>query len=178
MSNIHKFVTDAAAKAKLKETSGIGTEATRANVLETLVKRGFVERKGKQIISTTTGRSLVKALPGDLTDPVTTARWEDHLSSIADGKLDPNKFMGAIQQMVREQLGKVTAGVSVSGGKSGGGSGGAKKVGPQCPDCKAATIILKTKTGKPFVKCEKCGSVWWPDRNDPKKLGSKWEARK
>ncbi|MHB8199623.1 MAG: DNA topoisomerase 3 [Acidithiobacillus sp.] len=178
MSNIHKFVTDAAAKAKLKETSGIGTEATRANVLETLVKRGFVERKGKQIISTTTGRSLVKALPGDLTDPVTTARWEDHLSSIADGKLDPNKFMGAIQQMVREQLGKVTAGVSVSGGKSGGGSGGAKKAGPQCPDCKIATIILKTKTDKPFVKCEKCGSAWWPDRNDPKKLGSKWEARK
>ncbi|AEM48035.1 DNA topoisomerase III [Acidithiobacillus ferrivorans SS3] len=132
MSNIHKFVTDATAKAKLKETSGIGTEATRAN----------------------------------------------HLSSIADGKLDPNKFMGAIQQMVREQLGKVTAGVSVSGGKSGGGSGGTKKVGPQCPDCKAATIILKTKTGKPFVKCEKCGSAWWPDRNDPKKLGSKWEARK
>lgn len=178
MSNIHKFVTDAAAKAKLKETSGIGTEATRANVLETLVKRGFVERKGKQIISTQTGRSLVKALPEDLTDPVTTARWEDHLSSIADGKLDPNKFMGAIQQMVRDQLGKVTAGVSVSGGKSGGGSGGAKKVGPQCPDCKTATIILKTKTGKPFVKCEKCGSAWWPDRNDPKKLGSKWEARK
>ena len=178
MSNIHKFVTAAAAKAKLKETSGIGTEATRANVLETLVKRGFVERKGKQIISTTTGRSLVKALPGDLTDPVTTARWEDHLSSIADGKLDPNKFMGAIQQMVREQLGKVTAGVSVSGGKSGGGSGGAKKAGPQCPDCKIATIILKTKTDKPFVKCEKCGSAWWPDRNDPKKLGSKWEARK
>ena len=178
MSNIHKFVTDAAAKAKLKETSGIGTEATRANVLETLVKRGFVERKGKQIISTQTGRSLVKALPADLTDPVTTARWEDHLSSIADGKLDPAKFMGAIQQMVRDQLGKVTAGVSVSGGKSGGGSGGTKKVGPQCPDCKTATIILKTKTGKPFVKCEKCGSAWWPDRNDPKKLGSKWEARK
>jgi DNA topoisomerase-3 len=86
--------------------------------------------------------------------------------------------MGAIQQMVREQLGKVTAGVSVSGGKSGGGSGGAKKGGPQCPDCKDATIILKTKTSKPFVKCEKCGSAWWPDRNDPKKLGSKWEARK
>ena len=178
MSNIHKFVTDATAKAKLKETSGIGTEATRANVLETLVKRGFVERKGKQIISTATGRSLVKALPGDITDPVTTARWEDHLSSIADGKLDPNKFMGAIQQMVRDQLGKVTAGVSVSGGKSGGGSGGAKKAGPQCPECKTATIILTTKTGKPFVKCEKCGSAWWPDRNDPKKLGSKWEARK
>ncbi|MHB1880704.1 MAG: DNA topoisomerase 3 [Acidithiobacillus sp.] len=179
MSNIHKFVTDAAAKAKLKETSGIGTEATRANILETLVKRGFVERKGKQIISTTTGRSLVRALPADLTDPVTTARWEDHLSSIADGKLDPVKFMGAIQQMVREQLGKVTANVSVAGGsKSSGGAGAKKKAGPSCPDCKTATIILKTKTGKPFVKCEKCGSAWWPDRSDSKKLGSKWEARK
>ncbi len=178
MSNIHKFVTDAAAKAKLKETSGIGTEATRANILETLVKRGFIERKGKQIISTTTGRSLVRALPADLTDPVTTARWEDHLTSIAEGKLDPAKFMGAIQQMVREQLGKVTAGVSVAGGKSGGSSGGTEKAGPVCPDCKTATIVLKTKTGKPFVKCGKCGSAWWPDRKDSKKLGSKWEARK
>ena len=179
MSNIHKFVTDPAAKAKLKETSGIGTEATRANILETLVKRGFIERKGKQVISTTTGRSLVRALPADLTDPVTTARWEDHLTSIADGKLDPAKFMGAIQQMVREQLGKVTSSVSVAGGgKSSGGAGAKKKAGPSCPDCKTATIILKTKTGKPFVKCEKCGSAWWPDRSDSKKLGSKWEARK
>ncbi|MBU2818537.1 DNA topoisomerase 3, partial [Acidithiobacillus ferrooxidans] len=56
MSNIHKFVEDPEAKKKLKETSGIGTEATRAAILETLLKRGFIERKGKQVISTQAGR--------------------------------------------------------------------------------------------------------------------------
>ena len=118
MSHIHKYVTDPAAKAKLKETSGIGTEATRANVLETLVRRGFVDRKGKQLISTPTGRALIAALPADLTDPVTTARWEDALSHIAEGKLDPARFEAAIRQMVKAQLSQVTAGVSVAGDSS------------------------------------------------------------
>ena len=85
MSSVHKLVTDPKIKARLKETSGLGTEATRANILETLLKREFIERKGKQIISTERGRLLVAALPEVLTDPGVTGLWEDALSEVASG---------------------------------------------------------------------------------------------
>ena len=85
MSSVHKLVSDPKIKARLKETSGLGTEATRANILETLVKREFIERKGKQIISTPRGRALVAALPPVLTDPGVTGLWEDALGEVAAG---------------------------------------------------------------------------------------------
>ncbi|UEO01118.1 DNA topoisomerase 3 [Acidiferrobacter thiooxydans] len=85
MSSVHKLVTDPKIKARLKETSGLGTEATRANILETLVKREFIERKGKQVISTLRGRALVAALPEVLTDPGVTGLWEDALGEVAVG---------------------------------------------------------------------------------------------
>ncbi len=85
MSSVHKLVTDPKIKAKLKETSGLGTEATRANILETLVKREFIERKGKTVVSTPRGRALVAALPPVLTDPGVTGLWEDALGEVATG---------------------------------------------------------------------------------------------
>jgi DNA topoisomerase-3 len=85
MSSVHKLVTDPKIKARLKETSGLGTEATRAAIIEVLVKRGFVERKGKTVLSTPAGRILVAALPPALTDPGVTGLWEDFLSEIAAG---------------------------------------------------------------------------------------------
>ena len=85
MSSAHKLVTDPKIKARLKETSGLGTEATRAAIIEVLVKRGFVERKGKTVLSTPAGRILVAALPPALTDPGVTGLWEDFLSEIAAG---------------------------------------------------------------------------------------------
>ena len=104
MSNIHKFVEDPEAKKRLKETSGIGTEATRAAILETLVARGYIVRKGKQILSTEKGRSLVEFLEAtlpDLVDPVTTARWEDSLSEVAEGSRSMDDFVGGIAGLVR-----------------------------------------------------------------------------
>ncbi len=85
MSSVHKLVTDPKIKARLKETSGLGTEATRASIIEVLVKRGFIERKGKQVLSTESGRILVAALPPALTDPGVTGLWEDFLSEVAAG---------------------------------------------------------------------------------------------
>lgn len=85
MSSVHKLVTDPKIKARLKETSGLGTEATRAAIIEVLVKRGFIERKGKTVVSTEAGRILVAALPPALTDPGVTGLWEDFLAEVAAG---------------------------------------------------------------------------------------------
>lgn len=85
MSSVHRLVTDPKIKARLKETSGLGTEATRASIIEVLIKRGFVERKGKQVLSTESGRVLIAALPPALTDPGVTGLWEDFLADVAAG---------------------------------------------------------------------------------------------
>lgn len=83
MTNVARFVKDKAIKKVLRETDGLGTEATRAAIIELLFKRQFLVRKGKQIHSTPLGRQLIKSLPALSTEPDLTARWESELASIA-----------------------------------------------------------------------------------------------
>ena len=84
------------------ERRGLGTPATRAAVIEKLVKGGFVERKGKQLLPTKDGINLVCVLPDTLTSPQLTAEWENNLTQIAKGKADPAAFMEGIEDMARE----------------------------------------------------------------------------
>ena len=83
------------------ERRGLGTPATRAAVIEKLVKGGFVERRGKQLIPTKDGINLVCVLPEALTSPKLTAEWENNLTQIAKGKADPDAFMGGIEEMAK-----------------------------------------------------------------------------
>ena len=84
------------------ERRGLGTPATRAAIIEKLVKCGFVERKGKQLIPTKSGIELVCVLPEVLTSPQLTADWENNLTQIAKGNADPDSFMTGIETMTRE----------------------------------------------------------------------------
>ena len=84
------------------ERRGLGTPATRAAIIEKLVNGGFVERKGKQLIPTKNGGSLVDVLPDALTSPKLTAEWENSLTQIAKGAADPEGFMQDIEAMARE----------------------------------------------------------------------------
>ena len=84
------------------ERRGLGTPATRAAVIEKLVKGGFAERKGKQLIPTQNGAALISVLPDMLTSPQLTAEWENNLTQIAKGKANPAAFMEGIEDMARE----------------------------------------------------------------------------
>lgn len=84
------------------ERKGLGTPATRAAVIEKLVKSGFVQRKGKQLIPTKNGNNLVCVLPDTLTSPQLTAEWENALTQIARGAAEPEDFMRGIEEMARE----------------------------------------------------------------------------
>ena len=84
------------------ERRGLGTPATRAAVIEKLVKGGFAERKGKQLIPTQNGAALISVLPDMLTSPQLTAEWENNLTQIAKGKAAPAAFMEGIEDMARE----------------------------------------------------------------------------
>jgi len=93
MANVHRFVNEASAKATLKENEGIGTEATRANIIETLKKRGFIKPNGKSVVSTPLGQEVIDLTPHALRDPVTTAQWEQRLEAIARGESTLDAFM-------------------------------------------------------------------------------------
>ncbi|EIE2750889.1 DNA topoisomerase III [Salmonella enterica subsp. diarizonae serovar 48:i:z] len=137
MTNAASFVTDAALKKVLKENAGIGTEATRAGIIDTLVKRGFLVREKKVLRSTPTGRDLVSALPSALTSPGLTALWEQLLDEVAAGRVSLEDFM-AKQNAWVVQL--------VSQGKSQPLAMQAPP-GPPCPVCGGRTAQRQGKNG-------------------------------
>ncbi|EOZ4485263.1 DNA topoisomerase III [Salmonella enterica subsp. diarizonae] len=137
MTNAASFVTDAALKKVLKENAGIGTEATRAGIIDTLVKRGFLVREKKALHSTPTGRDLISALPSALTSPGLTALWEQLLDEVAAGRVSLDDFM-AKQNAWVVQL--------VSQGKSQPLAMQAPP-GPPCPVCGGRTAQRQGKNG-------------------------------
>ena len=96
MTGIARFVEDPAIKKVLAETDGLGTPATQAHVIETLFDRRFIERRGRQIVSTAIGRGLIEALPDAAGRPDMTALWEAAMRRIVDGKLLLPAFTGMV----------------------------------------------------------------------------------
>ena len=79
--------------------SGIGTPATRAAIIERLLKVGYAQRRGKTLNATDKGVMLIRVVPGELSSPELTGRWELALHEITDGKQDPGRFMDGIVRM-------------------------------------------------------------------------------
>lgn len=156
MASVHLFVRDPKARATLKETSGLGTSATRGNIIETLVKREFIERKGagkrKVYGPTALGISLIEALGDDnpIVKPETTAQWEDALADIADGKVKPEDFIYQVESFVKESITKA---------KSVGGSSSPDRPRLPCsvPGCDGHIARLPSKKTKGvfFWACDK-----------------------
>lgn len=93
MTGIARFVQDKQLKKILRETDGLGTEATRAGIIELLFKRGFLVKKGRHIHSTEAGRILIHALPEMATLPDMTAHWEMQLTDISKKQISYQQFM-------------------------------------------------------------------------------------
>ncbi len=79
--------------------SGIGTPATRAAIIERLLQVGYAQRKGKTLQATDKGVQLIEIMPGEISSPELTGRWELALHQITDGKQDPDRFLEGIQRM-------------------------------------------------------------------------------
>ncbi len=93
MTGIGRFVKDIELRKILKDTDGLGTEATRAGIIELLFNRGFLRRERKQIHATAPGRGLIAALPDKATTPDMTAQWESQLNAIGTRKATYTEFM-------------------------------------------------------------------------------------
>ncbi|MEZ8024057.1 MULTISPECIES: DNA topoisomerase III [unclassified Vibrio] len=110
MTGIARFVANKDLKAILKETDGLGTEATRAGILDTLFKRQLLTRQGKSIHSSPAGRGLIHALPEDSTFPDMTAHWEHQLQGMAERNQAYQPFMQALESKIDGLMGKVKTG--------------------------------------------------------------------
>lgn len=93
MKNVAKLVEDPRLKQKLKETTGIGTEATRASIIQGLLERGYLVKNGKALSATPAAFSLIDAVPRAIADPGTTAIWEQALDMIQSGEMSLEEFV-------------------------------------------------------------------------------------
>ncbi|MFT5693416.1 MAG: DNA topoisomerase-3 [Oceanicoccus sp.] len=100
MTGISRYVKDPKIKKILKDTDGLGTEATRAGIIELLVKRQFLRRQGKNIISSEAGQGLIRSLPESASIPDMTALWEAELDKISNKQLNYKQFITPLEQQI------------------------------------------------------------------------------
>ena len=109
MTGIARYVQNAEIRKILKEADGLGTEATRAGILDLLVQRGFIQRQGKIILSTEAGRALIASLPTRATTPDMTAEWESKLNDIAQKQASYSVFMAGLTDQLPAMMNSVEA---------------------------------------------------------------------
>lgn len=109
MENPSKQIEDKKLKAIIETTSGLGTPATRADIIEKLFDNFSIERVGKEIHPTAKGKQLIKIVPPDLKSATLTAQWEQQLQNISRGTASMKKFIGEMREYASELVSTVIA---------------------------------------------------------------------
>ena len=138
------------------EKKGLGTPATRAGIIEKLVKGGFAERKGKSLIPTKDGLNLVCVLPEQITSPAMTAEWENTLMQIERGNADADAFLSGIAAMTSEL---VKAYPFLSDAEASRFDTARETVG-KCPRCGSPVYVGK---GNFYCSNRECSFCLWED---------------
>lgn len=126
------------------ERKGLGTPATRADIIEKLVKDGFVKREKKQMIPTEDGMKLITILPDVVKSPKLTADWENELTLVSKGEVAAEQFMSGIESMVTDLVKTYHSVSDEHKAMFGTGKGGQEVLG-KCPKCGAN--VVKGKFG-------------------------------
>ena len=138
------------------EKKGLGTPATRAGIIEKLVKGGFAERKGKSLIPTKDGLNLDCVLPEQITSPAMTAEWENTLMQIERGNADADAFLSGIAAMTSEL---VKAYPFLSDTEASRFDTARETVG-KCPRCGSPVYVGK---GNFYCSNRECSFCLWED---------------
>ena len=109
MKNVAKLVQDPLLKQKLKDTTGIGTEATRAGIIQGLIDRGYMSKNGKALAATPAAFSLIDAVPRAIADPGTTAIWEQALDMVQSGEMTLDIFVAKQAAWMRKHIERCSA---------------------------------------------------------------------
>lgn len=141
MSNISRTIDDKSHKAVMSEIGGIGTEATRAGIIEVLKKRKFVAINKKNIVSTPAGVKFIGLLIDEIKSPILTAKWEQKFSGIESGKICLDDYMSDFQKWIVSTTAKAKENeLSALAGK-------------KCPKCKDGYIVKKKGAYGVFSSC-------------------------
>ncbi|MDG5472799.1 DNA topoisomerase III [Jeotgalibacillus sp. ET6] len=134
----------------LGETGGLGTVATRADIIEKLFNSFLIEKRGQEIVITSKGKQLLELVPEPLRSPVLTAQWEQKLASIAKGTLKKKDFLTEMTAFTKE----IVQSIKNSDAKFKHDN----VTGTHCPDCGKLMLEVKGKKGKMLV-CQdrECG---------------------
>lgn len=132
--NIRRFIENEKLKKIIKST-GIGTEATRANHLDNLFQKAYIKKEGKKILPTEKGYAMIEIIPDILKKPETTAYWEEELNQIVNGKRTLDQFMAKVNDVLGRMIKEVKDG-----------------------NCKIKKPVAGKSLGKVYT-CDKCKSV-------------------
>lgn len=158
MESAGRQVKAASLREAIKE-KGIGTPATRASIIETLLSRRYLQRKSKKIVSTDKGRELISLLKTEsLKSARLTAEWEDLLAKIEDGKYSPTEFMQGVKKYTEEIVG-----FSTLSGDCASGWGPCPKCGSPVIEGTNAYGCSKWKEGCDFVLAKEYKGTVLPD---------------
>jgi DNA topoisomerase-3 len=150
MENAGRFIDDAKLRSAMDVGSGLGTPATRADIIEKLFDTFYLERKGKEIVPTSKGIQLMDLVPPDLKQPELTARWEQQLMLISRGKADGKAFIKDMREYASQLVGSVIA--------SSESYRHDNITRVKCPQCGKFLLEVKGKKGRMMV-CQdrECG---------------------
>ncbi|SDK73905.1 DNA topoisomerase III [Natronincola ferrireducens] len=132
------------------ETGGIGTVATRADIIEKLFNSFLIEKRGKDIFITSKGKQLLQLVPEDLRSPALTAEWEQKLGAISKGVLKKDNFIYEMKNYTKSVVHEIKNNNAVFKHDN--------LTGNRCPDCGKLMLEVNGKKGKMLI-CQdrECG---------------------
>lgn len=171
MENPSRFVVEKDLKETIRQ-GGLGTPATRADLIEKLLSSYYIDRKGRELVPTATGTELIRIVPGLLKSPALTAQWEQRFTDIAEGKEQTHTFIKEIREMTKELVSSVKNSKLKFEPKN-----LSKK---DCPMCGKKLMEIHDKKGNAKFVCQSlaCGYEDEPEREyDPyRRQGRKEKA--
>src|SRR5690625_1594753 len=147
MENPTRYMEDAEKQVTktLKDAGGIGTVATRADIIEKLINGQYMELRGKYLYLTPTGKQLLELAPEDLRSPALTAEWEKKLLQIEKGQLKKEQFIQEIKTYTKEivhQIKNMEATFKHD-----------NVTGTKCPNCDELMLEIENRNGK-MLRCK------------------------
>lgn len=143
MEHPGKFIENEAMREILESTSGLGTPATRADIIEKLFASFYIERKGQEILPTSKGIQLINLVPDPLKSPELTAKWEERLALISKGKADAAIFVKEMRNYAAGLVATVVASSSIFTHDN--------ITRTKCPECGKNLLEVNGKKGKMLV---------------------------
>lgn len=178
MENIARFVPEPQFKKVLKETSGIGTPATRAGIIEGAIQKGYLKREKRTLRSTAKAGALISFVPKVVASPGMTAAWEQELEKIASGEQTMTNFLSELERWLTKMIEKVKVSGIADNPEIKAALAAEKGPTYDCPSCGSEMRKRKGQYGD-FWGCtsRSCNKTFDNYRNKPDFEGKKKKAK-